>query len=598
MPLEWVIPWLTLCLGLSAASSEVRPSHNDQFCSTWGNYHFKTFDGDFFQLPYTCNYILTSQCKDSYENFNIQLQRQEINGVVVTIKKLTMKLDGVVVELANTSIIVNDKPVSIPFSRAGISIRKSVSYVKIKAKLGLVVELDAKFKNQTCGLCGDFNGVQLYDEFIKTDTGDSVTAEDYGEDWKLNGPTEDCEEISSTATPSCENQTDLCENLLSGPAFLSCQNLIDTASFIKACVQDLCKCNSNSTSCLCSAISEYSRQCAHAGGNPQQWKTAQLCARTCPFNMEYRECGSPCTDTCTDLERSQVCEEHCIDGCFCPPGTVFDDISQNGCIAADQCSCLHNDNTYKPGESYSTTCRSCTCTQGEWTCKDLDCPGICSILGGSHISTYDDKTYTFHGDCSYLLSKVMNGTFIVLGDLVKCEKSDKSTCLSAVTLLLAKEKMIIIKANGQVFLNKQITQLPLFMDDITAFSPSTFFIVIHTTYGLDLEIQLTPVMQVYIKASVSNKGELSGLCGDFNDVEADDFRTTNGLIEGTAGTFVNTWRTKPSCPDVTTKLGDPCTLSVDKDGKGGCVEEEDCPCPYNGQYYNAGQTVKVDCNTW
>uniref|UniRef100_A0A4W6CVY9 VWFD domain-containing protein n=1 Tax=Lates calcarifer TaxID=8187 RepID=A0A4W6CVY9_LATCA len=378
---------------------------------------------------------------DHYENFNIQLQRQEINGVI-TIKKLTMKLDGVVVELANASIIVNDKPVSIPFSRAGISIRKSVSYVKIKAKLGLVVmwnqkdalwvELDAKFKNQTCGLCGDFNGVQLYDEFIKR------------------------------ATPSCENQvqckytvyfdpqTDLCKNLLSGPAFLSCQNLIDTDSFIKACVQDLCKCNSNSTSCLCSTISEYSRQCAHTGGNPQQWKTAQLCARTCPFNMEYRECGSPCTDTCTDLQRSQVCEEHCIDGCFCPPGTVFDDISQNGCIAADQCSCLHNGNTYKPGESYSTTCRSCTCTQGEWICKDLDCPGICSILGGSHISTYDDKTYTFHGDCSYLLSKVMNGTFIVLGDLVKCEKSDKSTCLFS---------------NGQVFLNKQISQLPLFMGE-------------------------------------------------------------------------------------------------------------------------------------
>uniref|UniRef100_A0A4W6DD37 VWFD domain-containing protein n=1 Tax=Lates calcarifer TaxID=8187 RepID=A0A4W6DD37_LATCA len=515
MPLEWL--QYSKCYFL--LKLEVRPSHNDQFCSTWGNYHFKTFDGDFFQLPYTCNYILTSQCKDSYENFNIQLQRQEINGVI-TIKKLTMKLNGVVVD------------VSIPFSRAGISIRKSVSYVKIKAKLGLVVmwnqkdalwvELDAKFKNQTCGLCGDFNGSShLQQPLFPLDTGDSVTAEDYGEDWKLNGPTEDCEETSSTATPSCETQVHLCENLLSGPAFLSCQNLIDTDSFIKACVQDLCKCNSNSTSCLCSTISEYSRQCAHAGGNPQQWKTAQLCARTCPFNMEYRECGSPCTDTCTDLQRSQVCEEHCIDGCFCPPGTVFDDISQNGCIAADQCSCLHNGNTYKPGESYSTTCRSCTCTQGEWICKDLDCPGICSILGGSHISTYDDKTYTFHGDCSYLLSKVWKSNLIY---------PSNDTHYSTINKILR----------------------------TASFSPSTFFIVIHTTYGLDLEIQLTPIMQVYIKASYL----CPGLCGDFNDVEADDFRTTNGLIEGTAGTFANTWKTKPSCPDVTPKLGDPCTLSI------------------------------------
>lgn len=47
-------------------------------------------------------------------------------------------------------------------------------------------------------------------------------------------------------------------------------------------------------------------------------------------------------------------------------------------------------------------------------------------------------------------------------------------------------------------------------DDILVFSPSTFFIVVHTDYGLDLEIQLKPIMQVYIKASVSNKRKLRG----------------------------------------------------------------------------------------
>ncbi|XP_044050298.1 LOW QUALITY PROTEIN: mucin-5B-like [Siniperca chuatsi] len=582
MPLEWVIPWLTLCLGLSAEASvmvqamtkmpvitEMTHSH-DQYCSTWGNYHYKTFDGDFFQLPYTCNYLLVSQCKDNYEEFNIQLQRQEIDGVT-TIKKVTMKLSGVIVELAKTSIKVNEKFVTIPFSQVGISIRRTVSYVKIKAKLGLVimwneedslwVELDKKFKNQTCGLCGDFNGVQIYDEFIKS--GVSITPDNYGDVWKVNGPTESCEEIP-TATQTCANQKDLCETLLSEPAFLSCQDLMDTDSFVKACMKDLCYCNSSSTSCLCSTISEYSRQCAHAGGKPQQWKTAQ-CAKTCPFNMEYKECDSPCIDTCSNPQRSHVCDDHCVDGCFCPSGTVFDDITRSGCIAVDQCSCLHDGNPYKPGESYSSPCKQCTCTQGHWKCKDTDCPGICSVLGGSHISTYDDKTYTFHGDCSYVLSKETNGTFSVLGDLVKCEKSDKSTCLAAVTVQLPNQMMIVVEANGQVFYNKLFSQLPLFMDNITVFSPSTFFIVIYTTYGLNLEIQLTPIMQVYIKASVSNKGKLSGLCGDFNDVEVDDFRTTNGLIEGTAGTFANTWKTKSNCPDVTTTHRDPCILSVDNE---------------------------------
>ncbi|XP_042267675.1 mucin-2-like [Thunnus maccoyii] len=552
----------------------MKSSHN-QLCSTWGNYHFKTFDGDFFQLPSACNYILASHCKCSYEDFNIQLQRQEINGVTC-IKRISMRLDGVVVELTNSSIKVDDKLVSIPYNHIGITIERSVSFVKIVAKLGLVilwneddsfwVELDAKFKNQTCGLCGDFNGVQHDDELIKTGTGDSITTEYFGEVWKVNGPTEICEDMSPPATQTCPNQRDLCEHLLSGPAFLSCKDLIDTDSFIKACMKDLCNCNSSISSCLCSTISEYSRECAHAGGKPQQWKTEQLCGKTCPLNLEYRECASPCTDTCSNPQRSQVCGDHCVDGCFCPSGTVFDDITKRGCVPVGQCSCVHNDKPYQAGETYSRACRECTCKHGQWDCKDKGCPGTCSILGGSHISTYDDKTYTFHGECSYVLSREGNGTFSVLGDLVQCEKSEKSTCLTAVTLLLPKYKqMIVVAADGQVFVNKLMSQLPLFIDGITIFSPSTFYIVIHTTYGLHLEIQLTPIMQVYIKASVSNKGKLSGLCGDFNDVEADDFRTTNGLIEGTAVTFGNTWKTKTSCPDVTNILGDPCILSVDKE---------------------------------
>ncbi|CDQ99674.1 unnamed protein product [Oncorhynchus mykiss] len=56
-----------------------------------------------------------------------------------------------------------------------------------------------------------------------------------------------------------------------------------------------------------------------------------------------------------------------------------------------------------------------------------------------------------------------------------------------------------------------------------------------------------------------------GLCGDFNGVQADDFRTINGLVEGTAVTFADTWKTKASCPDAAQNFEIPCSLSVENE---------------------------------
>ncbi|MGH0151903.1 UNVERIFIED_CONTAM: hypothetical protein FKN15_042609 [Acipenser sinensis] len=553
--------------------SGVNPAHNGRVCSTWGNYHFKMFDGDVFSIPSTCNYVLTSQCKSNYEDFNIQMRRAVVNNLP-TISTITMKLEGTVLEFTKNAISVNEKQVKLPFSQSGVLIEKSNSFIKITAKLGLVaiwneddsfmLELDAKYMNQTCGLCGDFNGVQVYDEIIQND------------------------------------------------------------AFVETCVKDLCQCNNTADHfCLCSTISEYSRQCVHAGGKPQNWRTDHFCGKKCPMNMEFQECGIPCTDTCSNPDRGHICEDHCTDGCFCPAGTVFDDINQSGCIPVQKCSCSYNGKTYSPGESYSSNCRHCTCNGGQWTCNDLDCPGYCSVKGGSHITSYDGQDFTFHGDCSYVLSKTcQSNAFTVLGDIVKCGLTDTETCLKSITLAIAGgQNVFSINPSGSVYMNGMFTQLPLYTEKYAQhwcsmlLDPQGSFAACHpvinpATYKTSCmydscncersEDCMCAAISSYVRACAAKGVQLDGWRSSICSCVAPMvyFDCSNATKETRGSECQKSCQTLDmECYSTECASGCVCPQGLLSDGKGGCVSENQCPCIHNGASYKPGETIKADCNT-
>lgn len=75
-------------------------SHSHNVCSTWGNFHYKTFDGDIFRFPGLCNYNFASDCRDSYKEFAVHLKRglgqggshPRVESVLLTIKDDTIYL--------------------------------------------------------------------------------------------------------------------------------------------------------------------------------------------------------------------------------------------------------------------------------------------------------------------------------------------------------------------------------------------------------------------------------------------------------------------------------------------------------------------------
>ncbi|CAH2325430.1 mucin-5B precursor [Pelobates cultripes] len=550
-------------------------AHNSRVCSTWGNYHFKTFDGDIFYYPGTCNYLYASNCHSNFEEFNIQIRRSVVEGLP-TITDISMKIDGIFIELKSGSITFNGDIVEMPYAYSGIQIDRRGMYIRVNAKLGLefmwneddavLLELDTKFANQTCGLCGDFNGIPIYNEFISNNV--QLTGIQYGNLQKYNGPTETCLDLTMTVKDGCTDLSRICEVTLTSSAFLSCNKLVDPMQYINACVQDLCRCAKNATGfCLCNTFTEYSRQCAHAGGVPGNWRRDSLCPLTCNQNLQYKECGNPCPNTCTNLEHSSVCDSHCIDGCFCPEGTVYDDINNAGCIPRQQCSCSYNGNVYAAGTGFSEKCQSCTCADGKWKCAEDACLGSCSVVGGSHITSFDATQYTFHGDCSYVLAKTCNGpTFSILGELLQCGLTNTETCLKSITLILdGGNELIYIKPCGSVYVNSVFTQLPVSTASVTIFKPSTFFIIVQTAIGVQIQVQLVPMMQVYLSVDPSYSSKLCGLCGNFNKIQADDFTVLSGVVEGTGSSFANTWKTQADCPNVKNSFENPCSLSIENE---------------------------------
>ncbi len=173
---------------------------------------------------------------------------------------------------------------------------KDGSYIIIETGFGLrvtydlfyyvVVAIPGNYRNKTCGLCGNFDGVPLND-FRLPDGNVTQDVNVFGSAWKVDVPGAVCED-------GCEGDTCLdCDPRLkaifekppycgvlvdpNGP-FAACHAALKLSAYLNDCVFDTCASDGNS-SVVCASVERYAFSCRAAGVVIQRWRTDSFCRK-------------------------------------------------------------------------------------------------------------------------------------------------------------------------------------------------------------------------------------------------------------------------------------------------------------------------------
>ncbi|NXX78993.1 OTOG protein, partial [Urocolius indicus] len=355
-------------------------------CSVSGDIHFMTFDGRKYTFQATCQYILAKSRTSGA--FTISLQNaacgQNQDGSCIQSINLILKQDPkkqVTLSHSGDVLIYDQYKINLPYADESFEIRKLSSvFLQVKTHIGLQIlydreglrlylQVDERWKDDTMGLCGTFNG-NTEDDFLSPVGVTESTPELFGNTWKTSSScivihdslqVDPCDihlQAASYAVEAC--------SILTKELFAPCYPYLSPVPYFEQCRRDTCKCGQI---CFCSALAHYSHHCRRFGVIIDFRGAVPDCALSCEDTKEYSTCVSTCGRTCQALSVPETCSSDCAEGCACPSGMYLNSETEQ-CVQRNECPCFFQGIDYPPGENVMTSLGKCHCRDGVMNCNN------------------------------------------------------------------------------------------------------------------------------------------------------------------------------------------------------------------------------------
>ncbi|TWW76375.1 Otogelin-like protein [Takifugu flavidus] len=351
-------------------------------CSVIGDVFVTTFDGRIFLHPGVCQYVLAKSRGGS--KFTVTMQYTTCSEQQVCIQSVSVVLDEdvshqITLTREGDVIIGVNAAASLPYVDDAVEVRRLTSvFTQLKAGIGLklqydgrggrvYLQLDSRWRGQTLGLCGTFNG-NLRDDFLSPAGMIEGTPQLHANAWKISSAC--VAPVNQPIIDPCElNQNNVfyasqCEVLM-GSVFSPCHGYISPNIYQQQCRYQACHCGS---SCLCTALAHYAYLCSKHGVRIDFRSQVSECGVVCLGGMLYHSCVSSCGRSCRALSGTETCNlDDCAEGCGCPDGSYYDDVRQR-CVQLSQCHCYSIGGVSQPGEVTFSASGPCLCRNGKMEC--------------------------------------------------------------------------------------------------------------------------------------------------------------------------------------------------------------------------------------